>query len=421
MITPPNTPHKNRIHIMHPIVNDTLRLGAGVLLALGFVTSDASAQLGSASGDLNLPGAPGVPGFGEPGGPGKPLSAAEKRVWLKGRDVYDRNFNPANGLGFPEFNADSCRACHQDPVLGGAGGLELNVARFGHDGGGLEPFVDLPGGQAASKLRPAPDATRENYPVDNPDPSQNADVFEQRQTPTNFGIGLLDQVTDTEILSHEDPFDLDGDGIRGVARILMVNGQPEVGRFGWKGQIPHVADFVRDAMAGECGITTPDDGRGFGVSTDGDAVADPELSVKDRDALVFFLQNLGAPIGKPVKNAEELAGQAVFVALRCDRCHLPFLELPNGNRVNALTDLLLHDVMGPGFRGMSEPGAPSGTFRTPPLWGVKDTAPYMHDGRAATLEEAVQAHHGEAEFSSLGYAALDAASQANLVAFLKSL
>ncbi|MDA8967777.1 hypothetical protein N9F76_00640 [bacterium] len=34
-------------------------------------------------------------------------------------------------------------------------------------------------------------------------------------------------------------------------------------------------------------------------------------------------------------------------------------------------------------------------WRTPPLWGVKDSAPYMHDGRAATLLEAVSMHEGE--------------------------
>ena len=46
------------------------------------------------------------------------------------------------------MNADSCRACHQDPVLGGAGGLELNVSRMAFDNGGQGPYSDVPGGQA---------------------------------------------------------------------------------------------------------------------------------------------------------------------------------------------------------------------------------------------------------------------------------
>ena len=35
-------------------------------------------------------------------------------------------------------------------------------------------------------------------------------------------------------------------------------------------------------------------------------------------------------------------------------------------------------------------------WRTPPLWGLRDSAPYLHDGRAATLEEAIELHGGEA-------------------------
>jgi len=36
-------------------------------------------------------------------------------------------------------------------------------------------------------------------------------------------------------------------------------------------------------------------------------------------------------------------------------------------------------------------------WRTPPLWGVADSAPYLHDGRAATLIDAIALHGGEAE------------------------
>ena len=36
-------------------------------------------------------------------------------------------------------------------------------------------------------------------------------------------------------------------------------------------------------------------------------------------------------------------------------------------------------------------------WRTPPLWGVADSPPYLHDGRAYTLEDAIRLHDGEAE------------------------
>ena len=70
------------------------------------------------------------------------------------------------------------------------------------------------------------------------------------------------------------------------------------------------------------------------------------------------------------------------------------------------SDLLLHD-MGPAlsdsgsYYGISEPdsskdGVKRQEWRTPPLWGFRDSGPYLHDGRAKNLEEAVALHGGEA-------------------------
>jgi CxxC motif-containing protein (DUF1111 family) len=373
-------------------------VGKAVVLALG--------------GAMQL--APGeVPGPGEPGGPIQPLTVAQQAMFDRGREVFDKDFHIADGLGTPEFNADSCRACHQDPVMGGAGGLELNVSRFASDNGGFGPFIDVPGGQAASKLRPPGHADRENYPPE-------ADVFEQRQTPALFGAGLIDFIPDDVILAGEDPADDNGDGIRGVARRIEVNGQMEVGRFGWKAQIPRLADFVRDAMAGEVGITTPDDGRGFGLTADGDGAQDPELDPQHARTLLFFMLALGPPLRDGSIDPAVTRGEQVFMDIACDRCHTPTLQSSYGP-AHLYSNLLLHDIMGPGFRGMAEEGAPSGMFRTPPLWGIEDTAPYLHDGRAETLLHAILLHQGEAALSSQGFLALPATSQADLIAFLEDL
>ncbi len=363
-----------------------------------------------------------VPGVGEAGGPTTELTPAEMQIWLAGREAFDRFFDVGLGLGLPNYNANSCGACHMDPVLGGAGALELNVSRFGHDGAGTEPFANLPGGQAASKLRPPPDGTRENYPTDMRFPADNADVFEQRQTPTVLGLGLMDSISDATILENEDPGDFNGDGIFGVARILTVAGNPEVGRFGWKAQVPHIGDFVRDAMGGEIGITTPDDGRGFAFLTDTDAIADPELSQEDTDEMTFFLGNLGPPIQADQSSPSAQAGKALFLALKCSVCHISSLKSESSDlRVNLFSDLLLHNVQAPGFHGMAEPGADSGMYRTTPLWGLKDTAPYWHDGRAETIQQAITTHHSEGEFSSTSYLALSPASQADLLTYLMTL
>ncbi|MEQ1891429.1 MAG: di-heme oxidoredictase family protein [Planctomycetota bacterium] len=354
-----------------------------------------------------------IPGVGELGGPATDLAPADLEKFKAGRARFDRAFHRSEGLGAPELNADSCRGCHQDPVLGGSGGLELNVSRFAKDNLGLGPFQDLPGGQAASKLRPPYVLGREEY-------SSQADVFEQRQTPSIFGLGLLDTVGELEILSREDPTDTNGDGVSGRARHLTVNGQPEIGRFGWKAQVPRLADFVNDAMAGELGVTTPDNGRGFAMLTDSDATADPELTPETVDEVAFWMINLAAPQRTGSLDPEVLAGELLFDTLGCTKCHVPELAGANGP-VPAYTDLLLHDVMPDAFRGMEEPGAGAGEFRTPPLWGIRHTAPYMHDGRGETLRGAIQAHNGEARTIRDAFLALTALEQDQLLAFLNDL
>ena len=60
-------------------------------------------------------------------------------------------------------------------------------------------------------------------------------------------------------------------------------------------------------------------------------------------------------------------------------------------------------------------------WRTPPLWGVADSAPYLHDGRAETLEEAVLWHGGEATASRNRFYDLSRADKDRLLAFLSSL
>ena len=60
-------------------------------------------------------------------------------------------------------------------------------------------------------------------------------------------------------------------------------------------------------------------------------------------------------------------------------------------------------------------------WRTPPLWGVADSAPYMHDGRAKTLTEAIAFHDGEAEFSKKGFLKLSTEERKALLTFLGTL
>lgn len=353
-----------------------------------------------------------VPPVGAEGGPSRVLNADELEQWKRGRIIFDKDFSEEEGLGTPELNGDSCRGCHLDPVIGGAGGLDVNVFRFGQDNGG-GPFNDLPGGQAGSKLRRQDTPGRENTHPD-------ADVFEQRQTPTAFGIGAIDTIADATIEANQDANDSDGNGIFGVARFHDVNGTIEVGRFGWKAQIPRVTDFIRDAMGGELGITIPDDGRGFGMLVDNDGIDEPELSQSDFDDIAFYLLNLAAPPRGGSSDPAVAQGEAVFNDIGCAICHIPSLEGSEGS-VPLYSNLLLHDVLPTTFRGMAEDGAGVGLYRTPPLWGISKTAPYFHDGRATTLEDAILAHESEAELVRQEYENLSQSDKDALITFLEDL
>jgi len=89
--------------------------------------------------------------------------------------------------------------------------------------------------------------------------------------------------------------------------------------------------------------------------------------------------------------------------------------------VNLFGDLRRHQL-GTGLQEqIDEVGTGKGTFLTENLWGVGSTAPYMHDGRAPTLTEAILLHHGEGETARTNFAALTTAQQQELIAFLKNL
>jgi Di-haem oxidoreductase, putative peroxidase len=61
------------------------------------------------------------------------------------------------------------------------------------------------------------------------------------------------------------------------------------------------------------------------------------------------------------------------------------------------------------------------TFGTEELWGVACTGPWMHDGRATTLHEAIKLHGGEAAASRNKFDALSEKDQKDVIAFLGNL
>jgi cytochrome c peroxidase len=98
----------------------------------------------------------------------------------------------------------------------------------------------------------------------------------------------------------------------------------------------------------------------------------------------------------------ERRGEQVFLGkARCAECHQPPFY----------TDNLMHDLKVERFyKGRSE-----GAFKTFPLRGIKDTPPYLHDGRLLTLEDTVEF------FNLVLETRLTTAEKKDLVAFLRAL
>ena len=87
--------------------------------------------------------------------------------------------------------------------------------------------------------------------------------------------------------------------------------------------------------------------------------------------------------------------------------------------VPLFTDLKRHD-MGPEL-AQSFGSTLDSEFTTARLWGVADSAPYLHDSGATTLHEAIMMHGGEAETVRDDFAALAKADQQAVIAFLRTL
>lgn len=357
-----------------------------------------------------------------PGLPANLLAA-----FTDGRDDFLDRETVAGGLG-PIFNRDSCVACHNGAGVGGSS--PINVTRFGSVLNGLfDPLADL-GGSLLQERSIAPQA-REIVP-------QQANVRAQRNSTALFGLGLIEAIPDATILANMKV--LTPDGVKGKAHIVtdVVSGTQRVGRFGWKAQQATVLAFSGDAYVNEMGITNrlfPTENAPNGDAAklaQFDQIADPEDTTdpvsgkQDIDKVADFMRFLGPPPTVALSTTAA-QGRNVFNQVGCNQCHTPSMMTGpnpvaalNFKVVNLYSDLLLHD-MGPLGDGIVQGEAGPREMRTSPLWGVRSSAPYLHDGRAPTLDAAIRAHDGEGKTSRDRYNALSAQQRQQLLAFLNSI
>lgn len=225
--------------------------------------------------------------------------------------------------------------------------------------------------------------------------------------------------------------------------------------FGRKGENFSMRDFDRGAMQFHFGMQ-PVEVVGPNMDADGDGVVD-EVRIVEMSLLhIFDVTNPRPYMLRLDANAQ--AGFETFQSIGCTQCHKPsirtyhrnvpvaFPEVPTdpwsnvyleldlvkvgfpptsdglGVSVPFFSDLKRH-YMGEGLKESFEmaPEAARGEFITARLWGIGDTAPYLHDGRATTLYQAIYWHGGEAQTVRDAFFALPALSQRQLLYFLMHL
>lgn len=353
------------------------------------------------------------------------------------------------------LDAQDCEACHAVGGLDGAGSFPENALLLGD------------GDTAASAVPRNPPALLGVGLVQALGVEMSADLAAERDAGlakartgrqevevqlSSKGVGF------GALTAHPDG-SLDTSKVEGVSADLVVR------PFGWKGDFARLRRFVEEAARLHFGAQTvplearnvahPDPDRvGQPVwDPDGDGVS-REIEEGALSVTALYLAMLETPMIVPPNDPGLLrrwaSGSRLFDQIGCAGCHVRSLTLntriwdevpdspggkassfnllqqgeqPRGDdRVTLFSDLKRHD-MGPGLADhVDHPdGIPRAQFLTRPLWGLAESAPYLHTGQATTIPEAILAHGGEAAAARDAFSALPPENQADLDVFLLSL
>ncbi|MBI1183942.1 c-type cytochrome [bacterium] len=264
-------------------------------------------------------------------------------------------------------------------------------------------------------------------------------LLSARIAPPVHGLGLLELVDESTLLSFADENDLDGDGISGRPNYVFhdKSGQMMMGRFGWKAEAPTLEQQIAGAYNDDMGVTTsyyPNESSASQLQND-KLKDDPEVPDSVFHAVVFYVQSLAVPARRNSTNEQVLRGEQLFAQTGCAKCHIPTMRTgtqvvfksASNQLIHPYTDMLLHD-MGPALSDNRPSYKAEGSeWRTPPLWGIGLTETvnghtnFLHDGRARNLLEAILWHGGEAQNSRDAVVKLSSSDRAALLAFLNSL
>lgn len=169
-------------------------------------------------------------------------------------------------------------------------------------------------------------------------------------------------------------------------KTLSLRGVVQTGPWTWHGWKRDLRELVRDSMT--------------------KSMQGPEPSEEDLDALMAYLATLDFRPRRRAEGARAAAiqrGEALFQAKGCQTCHAP----PH------------YTADSVSIVGLESPDDAHPGFNPPSLRGVGHRAPYLHDGRAATLTEVLTTHHRPSRLT--GRPDLTPEERDDLIAFLESL
>jgi hypothetical protein len=267
--------------------------------------------------------------------------------------------------------------------------------------------------------------------------------------------------------------EIDASGIRGIDEDLVVK------PFGWKGTLATFTDFVAEALQIHMGIQSDVllasgsrelvGGGNDPADPDGDGIRE-ELGRGPFAAMMAHLALLELPIVEPLIQDRQLPaaasarlpptatsfaddfqrGRREFHQLGCAGCHMPMMVLESpilvldglppidlsrdmrqpglhyetglgGYPVWLFSDLKRHDMGKANVARHVQRGVALEEYLTPRLWGVADSAPYLHDGRAPSFDYAIAGHDGEGAAARAAFEALSLEDRGPLRVYLMSL
>lgn len=236
-------------------------------------------------------------------------------------------------------------------------------------------------------------------------------------------------------------------GVEGLDADLVVR------PFGRKGEFATAREFDGVALAFHFGMQAVEL-FGKDVDADGDGITN-EILAGELSALSIFVTTLPPPTSKdPGGNAT--VGKELFRSIGCADCHIPSLPTNSRSLTYSFPEIFTSPAANVFFavnlsappthfkptaaRGLTVPlfadlkrhamgsdlceslGSPLDCqFTTARLWGVADTAPYLHDGRALTLTDAILLHGGEAEAARHAFTGLTDEEKVAILTFLRTL